>query len=82
MIRLFPLLAVMTAGCASGLSSVPVPDTVTAPAGQFIQGSDRSEREAAYRHDERAYGHSVTRSGRWYESEFKRRKIHLPGFSL
>ena len=82
MIRLFPVLAVFLAGCASGASIVPVPDTVTVPAGPFIQGSDRPEREAAYRLDERAYGHSVTRNGRWYQSEFKRRKKHLTGFRI
>ena len=52
------------------------------PAGSFIYGSDRAEREAAYRLDERAYGHSVTRRGRWYESEPKRGKTELPGFRI
>jgi formylglycine-generating enzyme required for sulfatase activity len=45
------------------------PEVVSIPAGPFIAGSDRDEREAAYRLDEAAYGHGVTRSQRWYESE-------------
>ena len=48
------------------------PRVISIPAGAFIQGSDRAEREAAYRLDEAAYGHSVTRKNQWYEDEFKR----------
>ena len=59
-----------------------VPETVAVPAGPFIQGSDRAEREAAYRLDERAYGHAVTRKNRWYESEPVRRTATLPAFAI
>lgn len=76
------LLAILLAACAAERASVPIPDTVIVPAGSFIYGSDRAEREAAYRLDERAYGHSVTRRGRWYESEPKRGKTELPGFRI
>lgn len=46
-----------------------VPTTVAIPAGDFIAGSDRTEREIAYRLDEQAYGHSRTRTRKWYERE-------------
>jgi formylglycine-generating enzyme required for sulfatase activity len=52
------------------------------PAGTFIAGSDRAEREAAYRLDEAAYGHSVTRRQRWYEGEGPRREETLAGFEI
>lgn len=58
------------------------PETVTVPAGPFIAGSDRAEREAAYRLDEAAYGHSVTREQRWYEGEAPRRRVELPAFAI
>jgi len=57
-------------------------DTISVPAGAFIQGSDRTEREAAYRLDEAAYGHSITRENQWYESEPARKTIELPAFSV
>jgi formylglycine-generating enzyme required for sulfatase activity len=58
------------AGCTA--AAPPVPETVSVPAGPFIAGSDRAEREAAYRLDERAYGHAVTRENRWYDGEARR----------
>ena len=57
-------------------------DTVSVPAGPFIQGSDRAAREAAYRLDEAAYGHSVTRKNKWYESEPARASVDLPAFHI
>ncbi len=42
------------------------------PAGPFIMGSDPEERETAYRLDEAAYGHSVTRKNGWYDREPQR----------
>jgi formylglycine-generating enzyme required for sulfatase activity len=54
---------------ASAGEAIPVPVAVKIPAGPFIQGSDRAEREDAYRLDEAAYGHNVTRQNRWYEDE-------------
>jgi formylglycine-generating enzyme required for sulfatase activity len=54
---------------ASAGEPIPVPVAVKIPAGPFIQGSDRAEREDAYRLDEAAYGHNVTRQNRWYEDE-------------
>ncbi len=58
------------------------PATVVVPAGAFIAGSDRAEREAAYRLDEAAYGHSVTREQRWYEGEGPRQRVELPAFAI
>lgn len=67
---------------ALSASALPVPELVQVPAGPFIQGSDRGEREAAYRLDEAAYGHSVTRKNRWYESEFDRRTVSLSAYEI
>lgn len=52
------------------------------PAGRFVAGSDRAEREHAYRLDEQAYGHSVTREQRWYEGELDRHVEELPAFAI
>ncbi|MDH3314286.1 MAG: formylglycine-generating enzyme family protein [Gammaproteobacteria bacterium] len=62
--------------------AVAVPDVIEIPAGTFIAGSDRAEREAAYELDEKAYGHSVTRKQKWYESELERTTKDLPAFSI
>jgi len=59
-----------------------VPETIPIPAGPYIAGSDRAEREAAYRLDEQAYGHGVTRDRRWYESEPARTTRTLPAFHI
>ena len=59
-----------------------MPPLVSIPAGPFISGSDRAEREAAYRLDERAYGHSVTRKGAWYESERDRGVAETDAFRI
>ncbi len=60
----------------------PAPAVVAIPAGLYITGSDAAEREAAYRLDERAYGHSATRKQGWYDDEAPRERISLPGFSI
>lgn len=64
--------ALAAALALSAIASPSVPDTVKVPAGTFIHGSDRAEREAAYQLDEAAYGHRVTREQRWYEGEPER----------
>lgn len=76
------LAAALTGGAARGGPDIGAPATVTVPAGPFIFGSDPAEREAAYRLDEGAYGHSRTRQGRWYESERPRTRIHGPAFAI
>lgn len=70
------LAAISLAAAAEG----PVPATVPVAAGPFIAGSDEAEREAAYRLDEEAYGHSRTREQRWYEGERDRQEIELPAY--
>ena len=71
-------------GVAAGAGAVDdaTPALLEIPAGAFIVGSDAAEREAAYRLDERAYGHSITRERRWYADEAKRATIALPAFSI
>lgn len=63
-------------------ADVAAPNTVEIPAGAFIAGSDRAEREAAYQLDEAAYGHGRTREWGWYESEKNRRKIETGAYSI
>lgn len=59
------LLLVPAAAAADGAA----PAVVEIAAGRFVFGSNRAEREAAYRLDERAYRHDRTRQLEWYESE-------------
>lgn len=59
-----------------------VPEVVWIPAGPFIAGSDAAEREVAYRLDEAAYGHSVTRERGWYDRERPRGEIDLDGYFI
>jgi formylglycine-generating enzyme required for sulfatase activity len=66
-------------GAAPG---VPLPELVSVPAGPFVMGSVRAEREAAYRLDEAAYGHSKTRKWKWYENEPARHTEDLPAFEI
>lgn len=81
----FTALAVSNPPSAGALETAPVkisvPETTTVPAGRFIIGSDREEREYAYRLDEKAYGHSRTRKWKWYEDE-PRRTVVLPAYDI
>jgi formylglycine-generating enzyme required for sulfatase activity len=54
---------------AGGASPSEIPKLIRIPAGDYIAGSTRAERERAYKLDEAAYGHSVTRRDQWYENE-------------
>ena len=58
------------------------PAVITILAGEFLSGSTRQERDKAYSLDEVAYGHSVTRTQRWYESEHKLQTRSLPQYSI
>ncbi len=60
----------------------PVPELVRIHAGPFTVGSDREEREAAYRLDEAAYGHTRTRDWKWYENEAPRDGTSLSAFEI
>lgn len=61
---------------------IKTPDLITIPAGPFIAGSDRMEREAVYRLDEKAYGHSRTRDGRWYEGERTKQTLTTAAYQI
>jgi len=66
----------------SAWADVLVPATVGIPAGNFIAGSDATEREAAYGLDEAAYRHSRTREGGWYEGERDRAAITTGAYRI
>jgi toxoflavin biosynthesis protein ToxD len=57
------------------------PELVRIPAGPFVMGSTMEEREAAYRLDELAYGHTRTRQWKWYDDE-KPKKPNLPAYQI
>lgn len=79
---LVALFAGMARSGARADSDMIPPAVIEIPAGPFITGSDRAEREAAYRLDEKAYGHSATRNQRWYENEGARRSRQMPAFAI
>ena len=66
----------------AGAENFDPPQTVIIASGAFIMGSDRKERDAAYALDEKAYGHSATLNGRWYESETIRGQASTTGFVI
>jgi formylglycine-generating enzyme required for sulfatase activity len=79
-------LTVVPAGGATAASEsgakTHIPHLIRIPAGEFVAGSSRAERERAYGLDEEAYGHSVTRRDRWYENEPARLLRHTGAFSI
>jgi formylglycine-generating enzyme required for sulfatase activity len=82
-IRAFGLALPLFIACwGTAWSQDGVPETIEIGAGAFVRGSDRAEREAAYGLDEKAYGHSVTRKNKWYESEFARETLEIPAFEI
>ena len=81
--RLVLLLVPILSAACDGLANPPAwPAVVEIPAGPFIMGSDGAEREAAYRLDEAAYGHSVTRRRGWYSGEFTRREVETGAYDI
>ncbi len=74
-------VAVFAAQPARAAGIAP-PEIIEVPAGDFIRGSDRAEREAAYQLDAAAYGHNKTREWQWYESEAARTTVALPAFKI
>jgi formylglycine-generating enzyme required for sulfatase activity len=68
--------------CAAETASPPLPEVIEIPAGPFIAGSDRAEREAAYVLDEAAYGHTRTRQWKWYENEPPRGARETGAFAI
>jgi formylglycine-generating enzyme required for sulfatase activity len=80
-LALLPILILMAA--CSGPAEPPAwPAVVKVPAGRFIMGSDPAEREAAYRLDEAAYGHSITRQQGWYNREPFRREVETGAYYI
>jgi len=82
---LWLLLVVLTTVAGplnAGDASSVVPETVSIPAGDFLRGSDRAERDFAYALDEAAYGHAVTREQQWYESEPDKRTESTGAFAI
>jgi formylglycine-generating enzyme required for sulfatase activity len=77
------VLAALLTACAGPAAAAPAsaPEVVPVPAGPYVRGSDRAEREAAYLLDEAAYGHN-TRTGKWYENEPLRQSVELPTFEI
>jgi formylglycine-generating enzyme required for sulfatase activity len=82
-------LAFAAAAVAFGLGAATaraepghLPEAVWIPPGPFVAGSDAAEREAAYRLDEQAYGHSLTRERGWYDAERPRTTLSLPGYHI
>ncbi len=80
--RALCLATALTLAACTQAPAVEPPELVPIPAGPFIVGSDRAERETAYRLDEAAYGHSATRDGKWYENEPDRREDSLAAFEI
>lgn len=73
---------VFSVACGTAWPQTVGPETIKIEAGAFVRGSDRGEREAAYRLDEKAYGHSITRKNQWYESEFRRETLKSQAFEI
>ena len=78
-----PALVILCLGLAGPpLADDRLPTVVEVPAGPFIMGSDGFEREAGYRLDEQAYGHSRTRQWKWYDREAGRGTVTTAAFAI
>lgn len=75
-------MAVFSAAAYANDTSIFAPETLHISGGPFIRGSDLKERERAYKLDEVAYGHTITRDNGWYDHEFDREIVTLPDFSV
>jgi len=76
------VMLILQTGLSFSQGQISTPEMIKIPAGDFLSGSEREERDKAYSLDEVAYGHSVTRTQRWYESEHKLQARRLPQFSI
>ena len=80
---MLPVCGLLALGCVQAEQPGSlVPAVVEIPAGAFISGSDRTEREFAYTLDEVAYGHQATRTRGWYEREAQRGESHTRAYSI
>ncbi len=80
--RICATLTAIFLGVAGARAAEPAPELIVIPAGAYIAGSDAAEREAAYRLDEAAYGHSVTRRQRWYAGERRRGTVETGAYLI
>ncbi len=80
--KIFLTVAMLVLAACATEKPVPPPATVAVPQGTFVMGSDNDEREAAYRMDEAAYGHSVTRGKGWYNREIFRREVETGAYNI
>jgi formylglycine-generating enzyme required for sulfatase activity len=76
------VIGCLAAACNPVYGGIDAPALTRVPEGAFIAGSDAAEREAAYRLDEAAYGHSVTRRQGWYERERTRGEARAAAFDI
>jgi formylglycine-generating enzyme required for sulfatase activity len=76
------ILILVGIGGALSAAELTAPKRIHIPAGPFITGSDRAEREYAYQLDEQGYGHGLTREQRWYENERARQQVTLGAFAI
>ncbi|HZA66272.1 MAG TPA: SUMF1/EgtB/PvdO family nonheme iron enzyme, partial [Geminicoccaceae bacterium] len=66
---LMSLIALVLLDHGGSAGELVAPLTIRVPAGPFLVGSSAEERAYAYRLDEQAYGHGITREQGWYERE-------------
>lgn len=76
------VLMVVGRRAMSTAAAIALPEFVHIPAGPFITGSDRPEREYAYRLDAQGYGHRITRERRCYENERERQTVTIGAFDI
>jgi toxoflavin biosynthesis protein ToxD len=83
----YPLIGTVLVGAlisfgVTAKNNATIPLMIDIPPGPFVRGSDPAEREYGYALDERAYGHSVTRKGRWYAGELRRETRHITAYRI
>ncbi len=81
-ISAFTLLSATNFAAAMGPSVKAAPEMVEIAAGPFLAGSSAQEREAAYKLDEAAYGHSKTRQWGWYDREPAQTTVTLDAYCI
>jgi len=77
------IIAVSGPSVSSAVAGTEVaPKLIAIPKGPFIAGSDRTERDAAYDLDAKAYGHERTREDGWYDGERARTTLDTDPFFI
>lgn len=78
-------LVLVSAACAKNTvtaENLVRPELIEVPSGSFVFGSTDAEREHAYQLDERAYGHSRTRTSGWYNTEPALQTLFLDSYHI